>query len=158
MHLDDIVSKLQLSIGPVILISGVGLLLLTMTNRLARVIDRARLFSDAIVDARAQDYESTVFQLTVLSRRARLLRMSIALAAISVLLAAVLVIALFLFALLKLDEPYVVVLLFIACLSTLIVSLFYFLRDINLSLLALEREIKDSEAACRARSGRNQAQ
>jgi hypothetical protein len=30
------------AIGPVILISGVGLLLLTMTNRLGRAIDRAR--------------------------------------------------------------------------------------------------------------------
>ena len=33
---------LQVAIGPVILISGVGLLLLTMTNRLGRAIDRAR--------------------------------------------------------------------------------------------------------------------
>ena len=34
-----IVPILQTAIGPVILISGVGLLLLTMTNRLARTID-----------------------------------------------------------------------------------------------------------------------
>ena len=38
----DIVPVLQIAIGPVILISGVGLLLLTMTNRLGRAIDRAR--------------------------------------------------------------------------------------------------------------------
>jgi hypothetical protein len=34
---------LQTAIGPVILISGVGLLLFSMTNRSGRVIDRARL-------------------------------------------------------------------------------------------------------------------
>ena len=33
---------LQVAIGPVILISGVGLLLLTLTNRYGRTIDRAR--------------------------------------------------------------------------------------------------------------------
>ncbi len=40
--LNEIVPVLQVAIGPVILISGVGLLLLTMTNRLGRAIDRAR--------------------------------------------------------------------------------------------------------------------
>ena len=41
--LEKIIPMLQVAIGPVILISGIGLLLLTMTNRLGRAIDRARL-------------------------------------------------------------------------------------------------------------------
>ena len=40
--LEQIIPVLRDAIGPVILISGVGLLLLTMTNRLGRAIDRAR--------------------------------------------------------------------------------------------------------------------
>jgi hypothetical protein len=48
MSLTDLITTLQLSIGPVILISGVGLILLSMTNRLARVIDRSRLLSQDI--------------------------------------------------------------------------------------------------------------
>ena len=39
----ELVPILQTAIGPALLISGVGLLLLTMTNRLGRVVDRARL-------------------------------------------------------------------------------------------------------------------
>jgi hypothetical protein len=39
----ELIPVLQVAVGPVILVSGVGLLLLTMTNRLARVIDRSRL-------------------------------------------------------------------------------------------------------------------
>ena len=35
--LDELVPILQLAIGPVILISGVGMLLLTFTNRFGRV-------------------------------------------------------------------------------------------------------------------------
>jgi len=38
----EIVPVLQTAISPVVLISGVGLLLLTMTNRLGRIVDRAR--------------------------------------------------------------------------------------------------------------------
>jgi len=40
--LEQIIPELRDAIGPVILISGVGLLLLTMTNRRGRAIDRAR--------------------------------------------------------------------------------------------------------------------
>jgi hypothetical protein len=43
--LTEVISVLQTAIGPVILISGVRLLLLSMTNRLGRVIDRARVLS-----------------------------------------------------------------------------------------------------------------
>ena len=40
--LTELVPILQLAIGPVILISGVGMLLLTFTNRFGRVVDRTR--------------------------------------------------------------------------------------------------------------------
>ena len=43
MTLAELVPVLQVAIGPVILVSGVGLLLLTMTNRLGRILDRTRL-------------------------------------------------------------------------------------------------------------------
>ena len=43
MSLKDLLPVLQVAIGPVILISGVGLLLLSMTNRLGRTIDRATI-------------------------------------------------------------------------------------------------------------------
>ena len=38
--LHELIPVLQVAIGPVILISGVGLLLLTLTNRFRRAIDR----------------------------------------------------------------------------------------------------------------------
>ncbi len=42
ISIKELIPVLQVAIGPVILISGVGLLLLSMTNRLSRVIERAR--------------------------------------------------------------------------------------------------------------------
>jgi hypothetical protein len=77
----------------------------------------------------------------ILSVRARLVRLSITLAATSVLLAAILIIVLFLTALLGLEVAALLAFLFIACMATLIASIVVFLRDINLSLAALRLEL-----------------
>ena len=57
MPVRDLIPILQVAIGPVILISGVGLLLLSMTNRLGRVIDRARLLVKGLDHATPEQRE-----------------------------------------------------------------------------------------------------
>jgi len=133
---------LQVAIGPVILISGVGLLLLTMTNRLGRAIDRARQLARELPERDAADRDPLLAQVAIIYRRARFLRLTIVLAGLSVLLAAVLIIALFLTALMKWDCGFMIVLIFIACLGSLIASLATFLFDIHLSLVALKLELR----------------
>jgi hypothetical protein len=140
--LHDIIPVLQVAIGPVILISGVGLLLLTMTNRLGRAIDRARQLARDIESRPDSDRAHVLVQIATIYRRARLLRLTIALSGMSVLLAAVLIIALFLSALLGMDNGVVIILIFIACLGSLIGSLTTFIYDIHLSLVALKLELK----------------
>jgi hypothetical protein len=137
MPLHDLIPTLQLSIGPVILISGVGLILLSMTNRFARIIDRSRLLSQGLRESGGVDREQALPQLRILATRARLVRTAIALAAVSVLLAAILVISIFLGALLQLAVAPAIVTLFIACMVSLIASLALFIADIDLSLKAL---------------------
>ena len=140
--LHELIPVLQVAIGPVILISGVGLLLLTMTNRLGRAIDRARSLARDLRGAREYDREQVLAQVAIIYRRARLIRLTIALAALSVLLAALLVIVLFLSALMKWDQGLAIILIFIACMGSLIASLVTFLQDIQLSLVALKLELK----------------
>ncbi len=140
--LSDIIPVLQVAIGPVILISGVGLLLLTMTNRLGRCIDRARQLAQQLPLAGASQREPILAQVGIIYRRARVLRLTITLASLSVLLAAMLIVTLFLTALLQWNNGLFVSLLFITCLSALVASLVAFLYDINLSLVALKLEIK----------------
>lgn len=140
--LSEIVPVLQVAIGPVILISGVGLLLLTMTNRLGRAIDRARQLAQQLTQTAAAHREPVLAQVAIIYRRARVLRFTITLAALSVLLAAVLIVTLFLTALCKWDNGLFVSLLFIACMSSLVASLVAFIYDIHLSLVALRLEIK----------------
>lgn len=142
MRLSELIPILQVAIGPVILISGVGLLLLSMTNRYGRVIDRARALSDALRRSSGGQERAYRPQLEILLRRARLVRLSIMLAACSLLMAAMMIIALFLAVLLGLEIGSVVALLFIASMSSLIGSLGVFLVDINVSLSALKLEIE----------------
>jgi hypothetical protein len=150
MTLTELVPMLQLAVGPVILVSGIGLLLLAMTNRFGHVVDRSRDLSVAIRGG-GPDAGALRAQLDILARRAELIRRAIFLATLSLLLAAVLVIALFIASLLGLEAGVLVAVLFIACMLALIVSLVSFLRDINLSLDAftLERDAARSPGAPR---------
>jgi hypothetical protein len=141
MMLDDLVPVLQTAIGPMILISGVGMLLLNMTNRLGRTIDRARQLLAFLKDCDEEERKRYKLQLDILWRRAHLLQTAIALIATSALLAALLVIVLFISALLKFELAIVLSVLFMLCLGALIVALVYFLRDINLTLHALSLEL-----------------
>ncbi len=139
--LSELIPVLQVAIGPVILISGVGLLLLTLTNRYGRTIDRSRLLVREFRQAVGADRARLEGQIEILYRRARLLRLSILLAGVSVLLASLLIIVLFLTALWKLEVGLLISLLFIACMVSLSGSLVAFIRDLNLSLGALKLEL-----------------
>jgi hypothetical protein len=141
--LHELIPVLQVAIGPVILISGVGLLLLTLTNRYGRTIDRSRHLVRELRECSEADRQRLEGQIEILYRRARLIRLSIFLAGVSVLLAAVLIIVLFLTALLKLEVGLFISVLFICGMASLIGSLVAFIRDINLSLVALKLELGD---------------
>jgi hypothetical protein len=143
MLLEDLIPVLQIAIGPVILISGVGLLLLTMTNRFGRIIDRSRQLAHEFrsePDAPAHRQNITA-QLQVLTRRARIVRIAIAFSGLSVLLAALLIIFLFLISILDLEIAWPISILFSGCMVSLILSLIYFMVDINISLTALKLEV-----------------
>lgn len=141
MRLADLIPTLQLSIGPVILISGVGLLLLSMTNRFGRIIDRSRRLARDLSAAPGEDRGKILAQLAILSRRAKIVRAAIALGVASVLLAALLVISLFLGALFQLSIAAGIVGLFTLCMLCLISSLLFFISDVNLSLRAFWLEM-----------------
>jgi hypothetical protein len=140
--LHEIVPVLQVAIGPVILISGIGLLLLTMTNRLGRTIDRARQLCRELPASSGENRAQTLTQITIIYRRAQVIRLSIGLAGFSVLLVSALIIILFLGALLDWQAGVFIVLIFIVSMVSLFASLVAFLYDINLALHALRLELK----------------
>jgi hypothetical protein len=137
----QLIPVLQMAVGPVILISGVGLLLLSMTNRLGRTIDRARILAKELLAAGENEQTRISAQLRVLWGRARLIRLAIALASMSALAAAILIIVLFFTALWQMETAWLISGLFIVCMACLIGSLIIFIHDINQSLAALKLEL-----------------
>jgi hypothetical protein len=144
ISIKDLVPVLQVAIGPVILISGVGLLLLTLSNRFGRAVDRSRLLAREMRQAEGTERQRLSRQVEILYQRARLIRLSITLVVVSVLLSSVLIIVLFSTALLQLEAGLFIVALFIASLLSLIVGLAAFIREIHLSLKALKVELFSS--------------
>lgn len=138
--LTQLIPILQLSISPVILISGVGLLLLTLTNRFGRLLDRSRLLNREA--APAQLAEGVQQQIEILHRRATILRTSITLGAVTVLLVAVLILVLFVAALFQLEAGWLIVTIFCISQVSLIGSMITFIQDMNLSLAAVRLELK----------------
>lgn len=141
MTVTELIPVLQVAIGPVVLISGIGLLVLSMTNRFGRVIDRGRSLARELPEIPRQDQIRVNEQLRILSRRAEYLRRAITAASVSVLSAAVLIITLFITAALGLEAAWLIGILFVAAMGFLIFSLVAFLQDLNESLLAFKLDI-----------------
>jgi len=137
----ELIPVLQIAIGPVVLVSGIGLLILSMTNRLSRIIDRGRSLVRELPKVPEGGKEQIHAQLSSLSRRARLLQRAITLAVFSVLFAAVLVIVLFLTAVFRVENAYLIGALFIGAMASLILSLVAFIQELNQSLIAFKLDI-----------------
>lgn len=146
MNFTELIPTLETAIGPVILISGVSSLLISMTNRFARVIDLARQIANELRNNVVHEQRRLSCQLEILERRARLIRLAITLAIVSILLACLLIIAIFITALRRSDLGVPIMLLFMACMGSLIAAVAVLLMDVNLSLSAMQLDIADAGA------------
>lgn len=133
---------IQLSITPVILITGLGSLLLTMTNRLARIVDRSRALAGQLRVAPAEDRAHVEQQLRIMYRRASLIRAAVTFTALSMLCAGLLVVLIFAGAMTGRQLAPGIALLFIVSVGCLVSALLAFLRDIFMSLWALRLEVE----------------
>src|SRR5262249_19659358 len=102
-RLSELVPVLQTAVGPVILISGVGLLLLSLTNRFGRAVDRARQVLREMRAASGDDRKRLAGQVENLYQRARLIQRAIVFSTLSILFVALLIITLFVAVLLKIE-------------------------------------------------------
>lgn len=128
---------IQLSVAPVFLLSGVSAMLGVLSNRLGRIIDRARGLEARVLHESADVQERLHGQIDVLARRARLVSHAISLCTICALLICAVIIALFLGAFFKTDVSNAIGVIFIAALSALAGGLVIFLREIYLATRTL---------------------
>ena len=136
MTLAELLPVLQMAIAPAALVSGVGLLLLCMSQRFATVVDRTRSVAHAVASSPGSS-SAARRQLALLVRRAWLLRGGVGAAGASVALTVLLMIVLVAGTLAGVDVAPAAIGLLLAGLLTLLVSLCLFLRDVTLSLNAL---------------------
>jgi hypothetical protein len=141
MSVSELIPVLQVAIGPVVLISGVGLLILSLTNRLGRVIDRGRSLAREQRETPKSKRPRVAEQLNILARRAGLLQRAIFFSVLCVLFASVLIIALFITAALQIEDAWLIGGLFIGSLGALILALVAFLQELNQSLIAFHLDI-----------------
>jgi hypothetical protein len=132
-----IARSIQLSLAPVFLLSGIGVLLGVLTNRLARVVDRARPLEDQLATADSATGAEIRARLVLFARRARLMNAAITFSTVSALLVALVVALLFMSAFIRFNLAVGVSALFVLAMIALVVALICFLAEIRIATTAL---------------------
>ena len=133
----DIAHAIQLAVAPVFLFSGVGVLLGVLTNRLARVVDRARKIEESMKVADAARLEAAREQLSVAARRARYMNVAITLSTVAALLIALVIALLFASTFVPLNLAGSVAVLFVLAMLALVCALMSFLLEVRIAIAAL---------------------
>ncbi|HWB59261.1 MAG TPA: DUF2721 domain-containing protein [Chthoniobacteraceae bacterium] len=141
MNAESFTKLLQFSVSPVVLVSGVGLLLLSVTNRLGRAIDRSRILARELDDGNAADERRAREQLRIMVRRAGFLRVSVSAMVASIFFSCLMVLCLFVLEFFEVPCQYGILAAFGLGLLSLLCSMLYLLMDIYLSLKALKIEV-----------------
>lgn len=133
----DIAHAIQLAVTPVFLLSGIGVLLGVLTNRLARIVDRARKIEEGLRQAAGDVPEQAREQLRISSRRARLINVAITFGTVAALLVSVVVALLFASTFVPLNLAAYVALLFVLAMAALVGALVSFLLEVRVSIATL---------------------
>ena len=129
-HVAGVAQVIQAAVAPVFLLAGVAATLNVLASRIGRIIDRARIVEDRLDAATAEVARDLHARLRVLSRRATLINRAIALAVLSALLVSLVVAALFVSALLRVDLVLPIAVAFVIALLSLAAALLHFLREV----------------------------
>lgn len=139
----DIAHLIQSSVAPVFLLSGVAATLGVLTNRLARIVDRARVLEEQLLNhpAAARQLHG---DLAVLARRAGYINIAISLATIAALLVALVVVTLFANAFFAAGLAVLIALLFGGAMVSLSAAYIAFFIEIRIAVAALRIGISRS--------------
>ena len=132
----DIAHLIQSSVAPVFLLTGVAAMLGVLTNRLARIVDRART-----IELRLENHPGMARELheelRVLARRSRYINFAISLCALAAVMVASVVVTLFANAFFGLGLAGVIALLFVGSLLVLAIAFIAFFVEVRYATAAL---------------------
>ena len=129
-NLTTVAHVIQLAVAPVFLLTGIGAILSVLTGRLGRLVDRFR----ALTESQQPLLPKQSRELQILSVRAVWVHWSITLCTAAALFVSIVIGALFMGAVVDMNPSRIVSILFIAAMTSLIVGLGCFLREISLSV------------------------
>ena len=134
----DVAHLIQIALTPIFLISAIGVTLNVLTNRLARIVDRARAMEDELRRPDHQhDGRDLHGALDVLARRARYIYSAITLITVSALFISLVVVMLFVNAFLHWDLSAFIAYMFILSMLSLAGALSAFLIEVRIATKAL---------------------
>ncbi len=133
----NIVHVIQLAVAPVFLLSGVGVILTVLTNRLARIIDRARLLEDRLHERPHEQHAEMEREMKLLSHRARMINVALTLSTSCALLVCLVIALLFVGSASRIDFDVAISVMFVTAMLALVGSLTIFLREIFLGTAQL---------------------
>ncbi|HEV8019046.1 MAG TPA: DUF2721 domain-containing protein [Steroidobacteraceae bacterium] len=139
----DIARLVQSSIAPVFLLSGVAASLGVLTNRLSRIVDRARTVEEQL-EGLPDQAPHLHDELGTLARRAHYINVAISLCTISALLVALVVVTLFANAFLGSELGAVIALLFVGAMVCLSAAFIAFFIEVRIAVAALRIGISRS--------------
>ena len=140
-NLTTVSHVIQLAVAPVFLLTGVGAILSVLTGRLGRLVDRYR----ALTETQKPLLAKQARELEVLSVRAVWVHWAITLCTVSALFVAIVIGALFVGAVVDINPSRAVSILFIMAMTSLIIGLGCFLREISLSVHIFDLSAKNND-------------
>jgi hypothetical protein len=137
----DIAHLIQSSVAPVFLLSGVAATLGVLTNRLARIVDRARAL-EAQLAGHPSEAPHLHGDLAVLARRADYINIAISLSTIAALLVALVVVTLFANAFFASELSVAIALLFVGAMVSLSAAYIAFFVEVRIAVASLRIGIR----------------
>jgi hypothetical protein len=136
-HIAGVSQAIQLAVAPVFLLTAVGATLNVFATRIGRIIDRARLVEEQLAVATPDRAVELRERLRVLARRARYVNRAIGLSVSSGIFVSLVVPALFVSAVLRIDLALPIAVAFVVSLLCLAIALTYFLREVIIATKSL---------------------
>jgi len=141
-HVTEIGRTIQLAVAPVFLLTAIGTILSVLSNRLARIVDRARQLAPLIEASPEAARASLRDELALLIRRRKLVNAAITAGTTSALLVCVLIGSAFVGYLAAVDLSVALAVLFIGAMAAFVTALLCFLREVLVSVTSLKFEMR----------------
>ena len=134
-QISDVTRVIQLAVAPVFLLTAIATMINAMNTRLGRIVDRSRIVRERIKQSTTPEQaRESEDELRLLIHRSRLAYLGILYSVLAALLVCLVIAGAFIGALNAVDLAKTVAIIFVLAMSSMVVSLGMFLREVYLGV------------------------